>query len=196
MPPRPTELKETWGEWWEGWKLWFQQVGMNVWYGRGGLNVKVGEFDCFVNNFVEVVQLPKEFSCLPRLPGLIELRFATISGPSGGKFAWILWSGRCRQVACDSQMIPGTEWESVSNIWHSYIGSSYAEKLHTPNYTSMSMFSCYQRAVYRYSFLSNRILIEMLQANVNFTNPTTYLAVLHLEAKTSRSTIWNLSVSS
>lgn len=29
---------------------------MNVWYGRGGLNVKVGEFDCFVNNFVEVVQ--------------------------------------------------------------------------------------------------------------------------------------------
>lgn len=87
MPPRPTELKETWGEWWEGWKLWFQQVGMNVWYGRGGLNVKVGEFDYFVNNFVEVVQLPKEFSCLPRLPGLIELRFATISGPSGGKFA-------------------------------------------------------------------------------------------------------------
>jgi hypothetical protein len=57
---------------------------MNVWYGRGGLNVKVGEFDCFVNNFVEVVQLPKEFSCLPRLPGLIELRFATTSGPSGG----------------------------------------------------------------------------------------------------------------
>lgn len=46
MPPRPAELKETWGEWWEGWKLWCQQVGMNVWYGRGGLNVKVGEFQC------------------------------------------------------------------------------------------------------------------------------------------------------
>jgi hypothetical protein len=44
MPPRPSELKETWGEWLEGWKLWCQQVGMNVWYGRGGLNVKVGEF--------------------------------------------------------------------------------------------------------------------------------------------------------
>jgi hypothetical protein len=61
MLPRPTELKETWGEWWGGWKLWFQQVGMNAWYGRGGLNVKVGDFDCFVNNFVEVVQLPKSF---------------------------------------------------------------------------------------------------------------------------------------
>jgi hypothetical protein len=42
MPPRPAELKETWGEWWEGWKLWMKQVGMNLWYGRGGLNVKVG----------------------------------------------------------------------------------------------------------------------------------------------------------
>jgi len=46
MPPRPSELKETWGEWLEGWKLWWQQVGMNVWYGRGGLNVKVREFHC------------------------------------------------------------------------------------------------------------------------------------------------------
>ncbi len=41
MKPRPVELKETWGEWWDGWKLWSQQVGMNLWYGRGGLNVKV-----------------------------------------------------------------------------------------------------------------------------------------------------------
>jgi hypothetical protein len=41
MPPRPLGLKETWGEWYEGWKLWIQQVGMNLWYGRGGLNVKV-----------------------------------------------------------------------------------------------------------------------------------------------------------
>lgn len=41
MPPRPVEVKETWGEWFEGWRLWTEQVGMNVWYGRGGLNVKV-----------------------------------------------------------------------------------------------------------------------------------------------------------
>jgi len=41
LPPRHVELKETWGEWWEGWKMWAQQVGMNLWYGRGGLNVKV-----------------------------------------------------------------------------------------------------------------------------------------------------------
>jgi hypothetical protein len=42
MPPRPAELKETWSEWFEGWKMWAQQVKMNLWYGRGGLNVKVG----------------------------------------------------------------------------------------------------------------------------------------------------------
>lgn len=42
MPPRPAELKESWSEWWEGWKLWGNQVAMNLWYGRGGLNVKVG----------------------------------------------------------------------------------------------------------------------------------------------------------
>ncbi len=77
MPPRPTGLKETWGEWWEGRKLWFQQVGMNVWYGRGGLNVKVRKFNCFVNNFVGVVQLPKEFSYLTYWTAeLIALRFS------------------------------------------------------------------------------------------------------------------------
>jgi hypothetical protein len=42
MRPRPAELKEAWGEWFEAWKLWIQQVGMNLYYGRGGLNVKVG----------------------------------------------------------------------------------------------------------------------------------------------------------
>jgi hypothetical protein len=41
MPPKPVELKESWGEWLDGWKLWGSQVGMNLWYGRGGLNVKV-----------------------------------------------------------------------------------------------------------------------------------------------------------
>ncbi len=50
MPPRPVELKETWGEWWDGWKMWASQVGMNLWYGRGGLNVKV----CTVASFVLV----------------------------------------------------------------------------------------------------------------------------------------------
>jgi len=40
MPPRPAELKESWGEWIEGWRLWGSQVLMNLWYGRGGLNVK------------------------------------------------------------------------------------------------------------------------------------------------------------
>jgi len=40
MRPRPAQLEETWSEWLEAWKLWIQQVGMNLWYGRGGLNVK------------------------------------------------------------------------------------------------------------------------------------------------------------
>ncbi|KAH8801647.1 acyl-CoA N-acyltransferase [Xylogone sp. PMI_703] len=40
LPPRPADAKGTWTEYFEGWKLWFQQVGMNLWYGRGGLNVK------------------------------------------------------------------------------------------------------------------------------------------------------------
>jgi len=40
MPPRPFDQKETWTEWFEGWKLWGGQVAMNLWYGRGGLNVK------------------------------------------------------------------------------------------------------------------------------------------------------------
>lgn len=41
MPPKHAGVKESWDEWFEGWKLWFKQVGMNCWYGRGGLNVKV-----------------------------------------------------------------------------------------------------------------------------------------------------------
>jgi hypothetical protein len=45
MPPRPTDKPVTWGEWLhdsvEGWRLWGNQVLMNLWYGRGGLNVKV-----------------------------------------------------------------------------------------------------------------------------------------------------------
>lgn len=45
MPPRSVGQKQSWGEWmwegWEGWRLWANQVKMNLWYGRGGLNVKV-----------------------------------------------------------------------------------------------------------------------------------------------------------
>jgi len=45
MPPRATDKPLTWGEWlWEGfdgWRLWGNQVMMNLRYGRGGLNVKV-----------------------------------------------------------------------------------------------------------------------------------------------------------
>jgi hypothetical protein len=41
LPAKPAQ-KETWTEWIESWRLWAAQVGMNLRYGRGGLNVKVG----------------------------------------------------------------------------------------------------------------------------------------------------------
>ena len=41
LRPRPAGQAETWTEWLDGWRLWFGQVRMNLWYGRGGLIVKV-----------------------------------------------------------------------------------------------------------------------------------------------------------
>ncbi|KAL5347855.1 hypothetical protein ACLOAV_007265 [Pseudogymnoascus australis] len=44
IPPRATDKPLTWGEWfWNGfedWRLWGNQVVMNLQHGRGGLNVK------------------------------------------------------------------------------------------------------------------------------------------------------------
>jgi len=44
LPPRRTDAAPTWGQWlWdncESWRLWGNQVIMNLTYGRGGLNVK------------------------------------------------------------------------------------------------------------------------------------------------------------
>jgi hypothetical protein len=43
--PKPTAQKQTWQQWLgdsvAGWRFWFNQVRVNLWYGRGGLNVKV-----------------------------------------------------------------------------------------------------------------------------------------------------------
>jgi hypothetical protein len=41
LRPRPAEQPPTWTDWIEGWRLWAGQVSMNLWYGRGGLIVKV-----------------------------------------------------------------------------------------------------------------------------------------------------------
>jgi hypothetical protein len=41
VAPRPLIMPITWWEWGQGWWLWIQQVGMNLWYGRGGLQVDV-----------------------------------------------------------------------------------------------------------------------------------------------------------
>ncbi|KAF2010482.1 hypothetical protein BU24DRAFT_399865 [Aaosphaeria arxii CBS 175.79] len=40
LRPQPAGTPETWNDWYEGWKLYFSQVAMNLYYGRGGLNVK------------------------------------------------------------------------------------------------------------------------------------------------------------
>jgi hypothetical protein len=39
MPPRALAKEATWDDWSQSWLLWFKQVGMNLYYGRGGLNV-------------------------------------------------------------------------------------------------------------------------------------------------------------
>ena len=43
LRPQPAGQPQTWNDWLEGWRMWLSQVAMNLWYGRGGLNVKVGE---------------------------------------------------------------------------------------------------------------------------------------------------------
>ncbi|MCJ1447840.1 MAG: hypothetical protein MMC23_008352 [Stictis urceolatum] len=40
MRPKKKGQVESWGKWWQGWVLWGKQVAMNLYYGRGGLNVK------------------------------------------------------------------------------------------------------------------------------------------------------------
>lgn len=41
LKPRPAGQPATWHDWFEDWRLWLNQVGMNLRYGRGGLIVKV-----------------------------------------------------------------------------------------------------------------------------------------------------------
>ena len=41
VPPKALNARQTWWEWSQSWWLWIQQVGMNLWYGRGGLRVDV-----------------------------------------------------------------------------------------------------------------------------------------------------------
>ncbi|KAL0941288.1 uncharacterized protein CTRU02_204051 [Colletotrichum truncatum] len=40
LRPQQAGTPSTWNDWLEGWRLWFGQVNYNLWYGRGGLNVK------------------------------------------------------------------------------------------------------------------------------------------------------------
>ena len=40
LAPRSPSEPQSWSEWAGDWWLWSSQVRMNLWYGRGGLNVK------------------------------------------------------------------------------------------------------------------------------------------------------------
>jgi GNAT superfamily N-acetyltransferase len=40
IPPHPPQEPQTWSAYFASWMLWLQQIRMNLWYGRGGLNVK------------------------------------------------------------------------------------------------------------------------------------------------------------
>lgn len=40
MPPHPLNEPQSWSLYLSSWTLWAQQIYMNTWYGRGGLNVK------------------------------------------------------------------------------------------------------------------------------------------------------------
>ncbi|KAI0023239.1 acyl-CoA N-acyltransferase [Xylariomycetidae sp. FL0641] len=40
LKPHPAGQPQSWSDWFEDWRLWLSQVGMNLYYGRGGLNVK------------------------------------------------------------------------------------------------------------------------------------------------------------
>lgn len=40
LPPANADATQTWKDWAGSWWLWSEQVRMNLWYGRGGLNVK------------------------------------------------------------------------------------------------------------------------------------------------------------
>jgi hypothetical protein len=42
LRPQPLGQPQSWHDWIEDWRMWFNQGLMNLWYGRGGLNVKVG----------------------------------------------------------------------------------------------------------------------------------------------------------
>jgi GNAT superfamily N-acetyltransferase len=40
LPPSPTSQAQSWSLYLSHWQLWLNQIFMNIYYGRGGLNVK------------------------------------------------------------------------------------------------------------------------------------------------------------
>lgn len=64
LRPRPLDQPQSWHDWFEDWRLWFDQLKTNVWYGRGGLNVKVGIVSALPSSHVGIEVLgPHEARC-------------------------------------------------------------------------------------------------------------------------------------
>lgn len=61
LPPKSSGTPETWAEWLDSWAMWVQQVGMNIWYGRGGLNVKVSKLSHIVCPVLAPWQGPQSY---------------------------------------------------------------------------------------------------------------------------------------
>lgn len=40
LPPHPPSQPQSWSLYLSFWYLWFNQIGMNLWYGRGGLSTR------------------------------------------------------------------------------------------------------------------------------------------------------------
>lgn len=40
MPPKSPHSPQSWSDYFGDWQLWLSQIRMNLWHGRGGLNVK------------------------------------------------------------------------------------------------------------------------------------------------------------
>lgn len=48
LKPQTAGKPQSWADWLEDWRLWLNQVSMNLFYGRGGLIVNVSP-GCFVS---------------------------------------------------------------------------------------------------------------------------------------------------
>ena len=71
LRPQPLGQPQSWHDWFQDWQLWFDQVKTNLWYGRGGLNVKVGNLLLLLPKLALRGTIPRTMLgqwCCARLP--------------------------------------------------------------------------------------------------------------------------------